>query len=116
MKKTLALTIAAGILAVGSLFAATVNDVKVTLTHPATVGSTTLPSGNYTLSPMETSDGAGFFVVRGNNVAPVVIPVQKVVGATAPKTELTITETGNDWRIEKLSIEGESTAYAFSGR
>jgi hypothetical protein len=116
MKKSLAVLIAGGILAVGSLFAASVSDVKVTLTHPATVGSTLLPTGTYTLSPMETSDGTGFFVVRGEKMAPVVLSVQKVVGGAAAKTELTVTETGDAWRIEKLSIEGDNTAYEFAAK
>jgi hypothetical protein len=116
MKKTFSLLLAGGLLAAGSTFAALVNEVTVTLPHAVTVGSTTLPVGTYTMSPMETSDGTGFFVVRGAGMSPVLIPVQKVEGETATKTAVTVSETGDTWRMEKLSVEGATTAYEFGGK
>jgi hypothetical protein len=105
---------AGGILAAGALFAAPVNDVKITVPHTVTVGAATLPVGTYTLSPMETSDGTEFFVVRGGNIAPVVLQVQKVDGDAAAKTAVTFSEDGDTWRFGKLSVEGETTSYEFA--
>jgi hypothetical protein len=104
-----------GILAAGALFAAQINDLKVTLPHAVTVGSTTLPSGAYTISPMEMSDGSEYFVVRGDKTGPVVLQAQRIEGATATKTQVTISESGDTWRFDKLLIEGESTGYEFVG-
>jgi hypothetical protein len=116
MKNTIAISILGGILAAGSLFAAAVGDVTVTLTHAVTVGATTLPEGTYTMTPIETSVGTDFFVVRGAGVNPVVVPVQKVDGDAASKTAVTVSETGDSWKLEKLSIEGQTTAYEFGGK
>ena len=113
MKNTFALLFAGAVLAAGTLFAAPINDLTVTLPHVVTVGSTTLPAGTYTMTPMESSDGTGFFVVRGANVSPVVLPVQKVEGESAARTAVTLTESGDTWRMDKLSIQGETTAYEF---
>jgi hypothetical protein len=105
-----------GILAAGAMFAANLNDLTVTLPHAVTVGSTTLPSGSYTISPMEAADGAEYFVVRGNNMSPIVLPTQKIEGDAAAKTQVTFSESGDTWRFGKLSIEGETTAYEFIGK
>jgi len=105
-----------GILAAGAMFAAQINDLTVTLPHAVTVGSTTLPGGTYTITPMQTSAGNEFFVVRGEKGAPVVLNAQKLDGAAASKTELTFSEDGDTWHFEKLSIEGETTAYEFGAR
>jgi len=103
-----------GILAAGAMFAASMNDLTVTLPHAVSVGSTTLPGGTYTISPMETRDGAEYFVVRGRGTAPVILTAQKTDSAVeAPKTEITLSETGDTWKLDKLVIQGETTGYEF---
>jgi hypothetical protein len=103
-----------GILAAGAMFAASMNDLTVTLPHAVTVGSATLPSGTYTISPVETRDGGEFFVVRGNGTSPIVLQAMKTDCAEpAAKTQVTLTESGDTWRLDKLSIQGESTAFEF---
>jgi hypothetical protein len=103
-----------GILAAGAIFAASMNDLTVTLPHAVTVGSTTLPSGTYTISPMEIGDGTEYFVVRGNKMSPLVLPATKIDSSVAaPKTEVTLTESGDTWRLDKLSFEGEKTGFEF---
>jgi hypothetical protein len=102
-----------GLLAAGSIFAAQINDLKVTLPHDVTVGSVTLPSGTYTISPMEVGDGTEYFVVRGSKTGPVVLPVQRTEGDVAAKTAVTLTENGSQWHFDKLSIQGESSGYEF---
>jgi hypothetical protein len=68
-----------GTLAAGAIFAGQINEVKVTLPHSVTVGSTTLPSGSYTISAIEMAAGDEYFVVRGEKMAPVVLSAMKAV-------------------------------------
>jgi hypothetical protein len=105
-----------GILAAGAMFAAQINTLTVTLPHAVTVGSATLPEGTYTITPMETSAGGEFFVVRGEKMSPVVLNAQKLDSSASTKTQVTFSEDGDTWRFDKLSIQGETTAYAFSGK
>jgi hypothetical protein len=101
-----------GMLAAGATFAAQIGDLRITLPHAVTVGSTTLPQGSYTITPMEMG-GAEYFVVRGENMTPVVMPAMKEDGATADKTTITLSREGDTWRFGKLFIEGESAVYEF---
>jgi hypothetical protein len=101
-----------GIVAAGAMFAAPINEITVTLPHAVTVGSTTLPGGTYTMSPMEMSDGAEYFVVRGAKTEPLILSAQKSEDeAAAKKTEVSFSEAGGTWHFGKLSIEGEKTSY-----
>jgi hypothetical protein len=103
-----------GILAAASMFAAQIGDLKVTLPHSVTVGSTTLPSGTYTISAVEMAAGDEYFVVRGEKTTPVVLPAMKAENdTTAEKTAITFAHDGDTWRFEKISIAGESTSYEF---
>ncbi len=100
-------------LAAGAIFAAQTNDLTITLPHAVTVGSTTLPQGTYTISPMQMSNGNEYFVVRGEKMSPVVLPAMKEDGATADKTAITLSHEGDTWRFGSLSIAGESVVYEF---
>jgi hypothetical protein len=112
MNKLFSRIMMTGIVAGGAMFAASINEITVTLPHAVTVGSTILPSGTYTLSPMDVGDGAGYFVVRGENTSPVVLSAQKSEDLdAAKKTEVTLSETGNTWHFGKLAIEGNKTSY-----
>jgi hypothetical protein len=112
MNKLFSRIIMTGIVAAGAMFAASFEEITVTLPHAVTVGSTTLQTGTYTLSPMEMSDGGEYFIVRGANTSPVVIPVQKSESlAAAKKTELTLSDTTTGWHLDKLTIQGETTSY-----
>jgi hypothetical protein len=113
MKNVFSAILAGGIFAAGVMFAAPLSDVTVTVPHAVTVGSTTLPSGTYTMSPMETSDGTDYFVLRGEETAPLVLPVQKVERSAAPRTSVSFSEDGDTWKFEQLSLQGETTAYSF---
>lgn len=116
MKNTFSRILMGGLLAAGAMFAAPLsNDVTITVGHEITLGSTTLTGGTYTMSPMETSDGSEYFVVRSGNAA-VVVPAKKVEGEAAAKTAVTISEDGGTWKFEKLSIEGQTTSYEFDSK
>jgi hypothetical protein len=96
-----------------ALFAAAPNTVTVTLPHAVTVGSATLPSGQYTISGMEMSDGKEYFVVRGAKTAPVTLKAQKIDAADGSKTQVIFSRDGEAWHFEKLFLEGDGTAYEF---
>jgi hypothetical protein len=115
MKNAFSLILAGGILAASAMFAAPLSEVTVNVPHEVTVGSTVLPAGAYTMLPYETSNGAEFFIVRSNNTS-LVVPVQKVEGDSATKTAVTFSEDGGAWHLNRLSVEGETTSYEFSGR
>jgi hypothetical protein len=114
MKNFISRIAVCGILAAGAMFAGSINEVTVTLPHSVTVGSTTLPSGSYTISAIEMAAGDEYFVVRGEKTAPVVLQSMKAESAAAaPKTTITFTQDGDTWRFDKLAIAGESTSYEF---
>jgi hypothetical protein len=96
-----------------ALFAASPNTVTVTLPHAVTVGSTTLPSGQYTISGMEMSDGNEYFTVRGANTAAVTLQAQRIDAADGGKTQVVFSKDGESWHFGKLFLEGGGTAYEF---
>jgi hypothetical protein len=100
-----------GVLLAGSLFAG--QTINVTLPHAVTVGSTTLPSGQYTLTTMEMSDGNEYFVVRGQNAPALTLQAQKIDADEADRTRVVFTRDGDTWHFDKLYIEGDSSAYEF---
>jgi hypothetical protein len=117
MKKAFALigqTCAFGLLIAGSMLAGMVNPVTVTLPHDVTVGSTLLPSGQYTISSVDMSDGNEFFVVRNAQGAAITLPAYKIDARDLPnKTRVTIQKDGNTWRLDKLFVAGDATGYQF---
>ena len=96
-----------------ALFAASPNTVTVTLPHAVTVGSTTLPGGQYTISGMEMSDGNEYFIVRGANTAAVTMQAQRIGATDGSKTQVVFSKDGDSWHFEKLVLEGDGTAYEF---
>lgn len=103
--------IGAGVLMTGALFAAQMNEVKVTLPHPVTVGAITLPEGQYTISSIEMGTEE-MFLVRGNHT-PVITLLSSRVDGDTDKTQLTLTKDGDQWHFDKLSVEGQSQAFQF---
>jgi hypothetical protein len=106
----------AGVLATGALFAAATGPVKVTLPQAVTVGSTTLPSGEYTLSSVDTNDGNSWFVVRAESgQAITTLRAQRInPGASDDKTQVTLEKDGNAWHFNKLFIRGDESGYQFT--
>jgi len=112
MNKLFSRIIMTGIVAAGAIWASPVSDITITLPHAVTVGSAVLPGGRYTLSPMEAKDGAEYFVLRGQNIEPLILPTQKSEDkAAATKSQVTLTKDGDTWHLGKLSIEGDTTSY-----
>jgi hypothetical protein len=96
-----------------ALFAAAPNTVTLTLPHSVTVGSTTLPSGQYTISGVEMSDGNEYFVVRSAKTAPVTLSAQRIDASDSSKTHVVLSRDGEAWHFEKLFLEGDGTGYEF---
>ncbi len=96
----------------GSLFAG--ETINVNLPHAVTVGSTTLPSGQYTLTTLEMNDGNEYFVVRGQNTPTLTIQAQRIDADQTDKTRVVFSTDGDTWRFDKLYIEGDGTAYEFN--
>lgn len=106
-------TCAFGFAIAGSMLAGAIHPVTVTLAHPVTIGSTTLPSGDVTISAIEINDGNGYVVMRSQTGQTVTLPAQKSDTLTPGKTELTLQKDGNAWRLEKVSINGDNGGYQF---
>jgi hypothetical protein len=104
---------AAGVFLAGAMFAAPVNDVTVTLPYAVTVGSVTLPAGQYVMSSFEMG-GEDLFTIRGERTQPVTVRSQRVE-SDSDKTQLTIAKDGDKWVLDKLTVAGEGTAFEFAG-
>ena len=78
------------------------------------VGSTTLPSGEYTISTILMSDGDEYFIVRGDHTPTVTLQAQKIDAETGVnQTEVVFSKDGSAWHFEKLFLKGDSTGYQF---
>ncbi len=106
----------AGGLAAGALFAASISPVKVMLPEAVTVGSTTLPSGEYTISSVDLNDGNSWFVVRSERgQAITTLHAQRInPSASSDKTQVTLEKDGDAWRFDKLFIRGDKSGYQFT--
>jgi hypothetical protein len=110
--RTCAQVAMAGGLMAGVMFAGEVNPVTVTLPHAVTVGSTTLPSGEYTISSVDMADGE-LFVVRSANSPTVSLLAEKIGSPDQNKTEIVFAKDGDNWHFDKLFLQGDETGYQF---
>lgn len=113
MGRTCASLIAGGFLMAGLTLAAPVNPVTVNLPYPVTVGSATLPAGQYEMSNYDMG-GEEIFVIRGEHTSPVTVTAQRVE-SDSDRTEVTLTKENDGWRLDKLTIAGEGEAFQFAG-
>jgi uncharacterized protein (DUF1684 family) len=96
----------------GALLAGNVGDISVTLPHAVAVGSTTLPSGHYTLSSFEMG-GEEYFVVRSDRgTALATLPTQQI-DSTATRTQVGFSKDGDVWHFDKLEVAGDGSTYQF---
>jgi len=98
---------------IGGAFAATPELVNVTLPHAVAVGSTILPSGAYTISSLNMSEGDDHFVIRSANGQAVTMQVQKIDSPDQDRTQVVISKDGDTWRLDKMFIQGGNTGYQF---
>jgi hypothetical protein len=96
----------------GALMAGSINPISVTLPHAVTVGSTVLPSGQYTMTSADTSDGNEYFVLRGAHTPTVTLPARKIASDN-DATRVVLSQDGETWRFQKLFVSGGGAAYEF---
>ena len=113
MGRTCASVLFGGVLVAGAMFAGSPNTITVTLPHSVTIGSKTLPSGQYTMSPVEMNDGNEYFVVRGEKMPAVTLQAQRIDPSDDNKTRLILSKDGDNWHFEKLFVEGDQIGYEF---
>ena len=113
MGRTCASVFFGGVMMASALLAASPNTISVTLPHAVTAGSTTLPSGQYTISAVEMKDGTEYFVVRGANATIVTLQAQRAEAGDNSKTQVVLSKDGDSWHFDKLFVEGDGTAYEF---
>jgi hypothetical protein len=98
-------TCALGVLMAGAMLAGSIHPVTLTLPYAVTVGSTTLPSGQYTLSSIDLSDGNEYFMVRSGNGAVFTLPVVRIDSNEAEgKTQVKFQKEGNSWHFDKIFV------------
>jgi hypothetical protein len=85
----------------------------VTLPYAVTVGSTTLPSGQYTISSVDMAGGNDLFVMRSPNSPAVSLLAQRIDGQDQNGTQVMLARDGDTWRLDKLFIQGDDTGYQF---
>ncbi len=105
----------AGVLATGALFAASISPVKVMLPEGVTVGSTALPSGEYTISSVDLNDGNSWFVVRSERGQAITMQARRInPTASGDKTQVTLEKKGTTLHFDKLFIRGDESGYQFT--
>lgn len=114
-KTCVSMLVGSGLVA-ASLFAAPQNLVTVNLPHDVTVGSVTLPTGEYTISSINRVGADDMFVIRsekGDAVA--TVSAQKVLlGTQSGKTQVVLSRDGATWNFDTLVIEGDGVSYQFA--
>jgi hypothetical protein len=104
-----------GVLMASAMFATSVDRVTVTLPHAVTVGTTTLPRGEYTLSAIDMGDGTEYFLMRSEHMPTVTLPAYRIDPSEASgKTQVTLQKDGDLWRLDKLFVHGsDNSGYQF---
>ncbi|MCU1330806.1 MAG: hypothetical protein JWN34_6176 [Bryobacterales bacterium] len=115
-KTCVSMLVSGGLLA-GGLFAAPNNNiVTVTLPHAVTVGSTTLPVGEYTVSSVNIGNTRDLFVIRGESGSTLAtLHAQRVLLSNqSDKTQVVLSKDGDNWNFDKLVIQGDGVSYLFA--
>jgi hypothetical protein len=98
----------------GALLAGNVNEISVTLPYAVTVGSTTLPSGHYTLSSFEMGAEEYFIVRTERGAAVATLQAQPIDNdSDGAKTKVVLSKDGDVWHFDKLELEGTGPSYQF---
>lgn len=96
----------------GALLAGNVNEISVTLPHAVAIGSTTLPSGHYTLSSFEMGSEEYFIVRTDRGAAVATLQAQQIDGDSA-QTKVVFSKDGDVWHFDKLELAGDAASYQF---
>jgi hypothetical protein len=92
-----------------------VDIVKVTLPHGATVGTITLPAGEYTIRDL-TDGGSSSSVLqilpeKGKGVTAVVMRISEPNNKRADHTQVVLQHSGDTYQMDKIWLEGRDYGY-----
>ncbi len=111
MGRTCASMIIGGGLMAGALLASGNNEISVALPHAVTVGSTTLPAGNYKLTEF-TLGGMDYFIARGEDGSVATLQAEQTSG-DASRTEVVFSKDGDTWHFSRLRVAEDGAVYTF---
>lgn len=83
---------------------------NVTFTQPVTVGTTTLPEGHYTISTVSE----GVFLIHSDSGDHAIVLGRPIDTAEPSKTEVTLKNDGEGFRLDKLLFEGQTSGVGFN--
>ena len=101
-----------GGLMAGGMFAAS-HEVTVNVPHAITVGSTTLPSGEYTISNLNMPNGDEYFLVRDVNGHAATLQAQRIDSDDQSKSQVVFSKDGDTWHFDKMFVQGDDAGYQF---
>ena len=92
-----------------------VDIVKVTLPHGATVGTITLPAGEYTIRDL-TDGGSSSSVLqiqpeKGKAITAVVMRISEPNNKRADHTQVVLQHSGDTYQMDKIWLEGRDYGY-----
>lgn len=97
-------------LATFSASAATL-DIRVNLPYEASVGSVTLPAGEYSIQTMNTNGASAllFRTADGGSVA--IATAQAIANNSSGQTRVELQKVGDKYQIDKIFVEGRATGF-----
>jgi len=111
--KLAAAVVATGLIA-GSAFGAG-SVITVNLPDAVNVGSTTLASGQYTITEYSVASGRSLFVFRSDKGDTATVMGSRIADAPeAQKTAVVLSNEGGSLHLDKLFIEGDQTGIQFA--
>ena len=111
--KLAAAVVATGLIA-GTAFGAG-SVITVNLPDAVNVGSTTLASGQYTITEYSVSSGRSLFVFRSDKGDTATVMGSRTADAPeAQKTAIVLSNEGGSLHLDKLFVEGDQTGIQFA--
>ena len=106
--------VATGLVA-GAAFASAGSTVTVNLPEAVTVGSTSLASGQYTITEYSISSGRSLFVFRSDKGDTASVVGSKTADASDDqKTSVVLSKEGGTLHVDKMFIAGDASGYQFA--
>ena len=89
-------------------------DLKVTFQHPVSVGSVTLPAGDYTIRELKASSSTPVLVFRsadGTSVSALASIVSEPNRETTD--QVILRQVGDSYQLERIWLAGQNIGYEF---
>lgn len=90
------------------------DSARVTLTQETTVGTMTLPAGDYTITDLADHSGASMLVVRSSNGFRAVLlanRVEDVRHQTTPESRVLLQHVGNKYELKTVWMQGRDYGF-----